>query len=228
MIHIVAKTDDFGIIKHKSPNAILIDFKNNNGIIRRLNPYFPYKDIPVPNSGNFVAESIGAIWHGLKVFEKRDIDRKLMMNYLTNKNMCSQKYYVQYLGHRYGVNGLDLLSITDARRRILIPTYKWMLDYKAQDIIQELRKINEQHDIVFLEYFANSSIQDYSNSISYVSLIKAYVEGSFPCEEVYEMHRTHHSYIGRKYISWTTCEKRPKTIEPYTIKSQIEIPFDIV
>ena len=206
----------------------MIDLKNNNNIISRLNPYFPYKDIPVPNSGVFVAESVGAIWHGLKVFEKRDIDKKLMMNYLTNKNMRSQECCGQYLGHRYGVNGFDILSISDARRRILVPTYKWMLDNKAHDIIRELRKINEQHDIVFLDNHTNSNIQDFSNPISYVSLVKAYVEGLFPYEDVCEIHVIHHIYIGRKDISWTTSEKRPKTIEPYTIKSQLDIPFDIV
>ena len=41
------------------------------------NPYYPYRDIPVPNSGDAVAESVGSIWQGLKVFEKRDYDEEL-------------------------------------------------------------------------------------------------------------------------------------------------------
>ena len=79
MIHIVAKSDAHQGIRSIYPNAIVMDFTSNgNEVIDCLNPYYPYRDIPVPNSGDAVAESVGSIWQGLKVFEKRDYDEELI------------------------------------------------------------------------------------------------------------------------------------------------------
>lgn len=228
MIQIKQKTEELVSIQKKYPNAVIIDFTNkSNATINRLHPYYPYGDIPVPFSGGIVAESVGSLWQGLKVFEDRDVDKELIMNYLTNKDRRCQNKYGEYLGHRCGLHGLELLSIFDARRRIIVPSYKWMLEYKAQDVIIELRKMNDLYDIIFLDRFDNSEVYDYSQPVSHVYLVKAYVEGLFPYEDVYENHIIQHTYVGRKYISWTTYERRPKIIEPYIPNSQLEIPFDI-
>ena len=229
MIHIVTKSEIHQNILSEFPNAIIIDFTSKvNDVINRLNPYYPYRDIPVPNSGGLVAESVGSIWQGLKVFEKNDVDVELMGNYLNNKLKYATKDYGCYLGHRYGIHGLDLINISDARRRILIPTYRWVLDYKVQDAIIEIRAANKKNDIIFIDQTEYYERHDYSHPISHVSLFKAYIEGLFPYEDVFNTLIRHHHYIGRKYIQWTTLERSPKIIEPYVINVEPDIPFDIV
>lgn len=230
MIHIVAKPKAYQNIRSKYPNAIIIDFASRGNLaIDRFNPYYPYRDIPVPNSGGLVAESVGSVWHGLKVFEKRDICEELICNYSFDHERLNGHNHGDYLGHRYGIHGLGLLNISDARRRILVPTYRWVLDYKVQDAITEIREANKNHDIIFIvNQVECSEIRDYMHPISHVSLIKAYIDGLFPYEDVFDTLINHHHYIGRKYIQWTTVEKRPKMIKPFVINLEPTIPFDIV
>lgn len=229
MIHIVAKSDAHQGIRSIYPNAIVMDFTSNgNEVIDCLNPYYPYRDIPVPNSGDAVAESVGSIWQGLKVFEKRDYDEELIRSYTLNRCKLNTQNYGDYLGHRYGTHGLDLLDISDARRRILVQTYKWLLDYKVQDVIVEIREANKNRDIIFIDRVADTEEHDFIHPISHVYLIKAYVEGLWPYENVFEVITNHHYYSGRKELHWTTHERHPKMIGPYALKKQLEIPFDIV
>lgn len=229
MIQIVAKSEVHQNIHSKFPNAIIIDFTcKGNLAIDHLNPYYPYRDIPVPNSGGAVAESVGSIWQGLKVFEKRDLDEELIRSYTFNRSKLNTQNYGDYLGHRYGTHGLDLLDISDARRRILVPTYKWLLDYKVQDVIVRIREANKNRDIIFIDRVADTEAHDFFHHISHVYLIKAYIEGLWPYENVFEVVVNHHYYSGRKELHWTTHERHPKMIEPYVFKKQLEIPFDIV
>ena len=90
--------------------------------------------------------------------------------------------YGKPLGHRKGVHGTDLLGYIEARKQIYIPTYKWMLENKAQDLIKKLSIISQNKTIVLLDYETNADVEDYRKPLSHASLIKAYIEDTYPLD----------------------------------------------
>ena len=85
------------------------------------------------------------------------------------------------LGMRKGVNGTELLGYIEARKQIYIPTYKWVLENKVASIIERLRTAsNEGKTIILLDYDTNADVENAKKPLSHASLIKAYVEGTYP------------------------------------------------
>ena len=92
----------------------------------------------------------------------------------------SSRVYGKVLGHRRGVHGETLLNNLDARRKIYIPTYKWMLENKAYQSIQCIREFvsnNPDRAVVLLDYQTNCKVEDLRKPLSHAFLIQAYVEG---------------------------------------------------
>lgn len=228
MIVIETKQQSREVLREKYPNGIIADVTESaHGALVRLCPSYPHGGIPIPNSGWKTASSVEDIWQGLKVYNDEGVTPSLLTEEATDDyNRCKQVHN-KLIGYRYGVNGLQTISLADARRRIFIPTYRWVLDYKVQDIIERLRKASESKTIVLLDDSTNSDIYNYDTPLSHAYLVKAYVEGLPPYEDVYETIVIHHFYPGRRVISWTTEEKRVKTIKPYIMPQQLELPLDI-
>lgn len=82
------------------------------------------------------AASVEGIWQGLKVFEHADVDVQTMQN-TTMKNLkrTVRKYGVPR-GHRKGVYGDQLLDYLTASHEIYLPSYKWVLENKCQDLVE--------------------------------------------------------------------------------------------
>ena len=215
-------------LQEKYPDAIIADVTiEAKSCLRRLSPLYPHGGIPIPNSGYETASCVEAIWQGLKVFENKDIDTGLFRKEDPKEVIRSSQEYGNLLGHRFGTNGLEILNYADAQRRILIPTYRWVLDYKVQDIIIRLRKVSETKTIVLLDYNTNCDSHNHKKPRSYAYLVKAYSEGLFPYEDAFETITHHHvRVIGRREISYITTERCIKEIKPYEIPQQLELPFD--
>ena len=130
------------------------------------------------------------------------------------------------LGHRYGTNGVEILNHADAERRIFIPTYRWVLDYKLQDVISYLRDINNSKTIVLFDSGFNDELGNCVDHISHVYLLKAYVEGLPPYEDTYETIIYNHFYVGRRTRSYKTEKRCVKEIKPYEIPHQLDFSFD--
>lgn len=107
------------------------------------------------------------------------------------------------LGHRKGINGTELLGYIEARKLIYIPTYKWMLENKVKDIIDRLREASKTKTIVLLDYDTNSDVENAKKPLSHASLIKAYVEGTYP----YGEGKSHESKTKRS----SSTKKRKRT-----------------
>lgn len=88
--------------------------------------------------------------------------------------------YGEPLGHRKVVNGKELLGYIEARKQIYIPTYQWVLENKVKDIIDRLREVSKTKTIVLLDYDTNADVDNGRKPLSHASLIKAYVEGTYP------------------------------------------------
>lgn len=145
-----------------------------------FSPFYPHGDIPVPFSPGFVSASVEGIWQGLKVFEKMDIDPTKFA--ITNMKGLKRttRVYGKVIGHRKGVNGELLLPYVEARRLIYLPSYRWVLDHRLQDLLTELTNLSNEKSIVLLDYETNGTIEDMSKPLSHATLIKQYLQGTYP------------------------------------------------
>lgn len=185
MIIIESKRKKPATILKKYPDAILADVTSGakDGLIK-LSPFYPHGGIPVPFSEDHTATCVEAIWQGLKVFEGCDVDTSLFRNDTMKGLKRTVRRYGKPLGHRKGVNGTDLLGYIEARKQIYIPTYKWVLENKVASIIERLRAAsNEGKTIILLDYDTNADVENAKKPLSHASLIKAYVEGTYPYGE---------------------------------------------
>lgn len=187
MIIIESKRKKAETILKNYPDAILADVtsKAKDGLVK-LSPFYPHYGIPVPFSPGYTATCVEAIWQGLKVFEGCDVDTSLFCNDTMRGLKRTVRKYGKPLGHRKGVNGTELLGYIEARKQIYIPTYKWVLENKAKDIIDRLREASKTKTIVLLDYDTNADVDNPNKPLSHASLIKAYAEGIYPYRDKVE------------------------------------------
>ena len=186
MIIVESKRKKAATILKKYPDAILADVTSGakDGLVK-LSPFYPHGGIPVPFSEGYTATCVEAIWQGLKVFEGADVDVEMFQNDTMKNIKRTVRRFGKPLGHRKGVNGTELLGYIEARKQIYIPTYRWVLENKVAQIIERLRAAsNEGKTIVLLDYDTNADVEDGKKPLSHASLIKAYVEGTYPYEDV--------------------------------------------
>lgn len=185
MIIVESKRKKTVTILKKYPYAILSDVTSGakDGLVK-LSPFYPHGDIPVPFSEGYTATCVEAVWQGLKVFESCDVDVQMFQNDTMKNIKRTVRRFGKPLGHRKGVNGKELLGYIEARKQIYIPTYRWVLENKVAHIIERLRAAsNEGKTIVLLDYDTNADVENAMKPLSHASLIKAYVEGTYPYGE---------------------------------------------
>ena len=186
MIIIESKRKKAATILKKYPNAILADVTSGaKDSLIKLSPFYPHGGIPVPFSEGYTATCVEAIWQGLKVFEGADVDVALFQNDTMKNIKRTVRRFGKPLGHRKGVNGEELLGYIEARKKIYIPTYRWVLENKVAHIIERLREAsNSGKTIVLLDYDTNADVEDAKKPLSHASLVKAYAEGIYPYDDV--------------------------------------------
>ncbi|MGL4363547.1 MAG: DUF6939 family protein [Cellulosilyticaceae bacterium] len=185
MIYIVnKKTKDLTIL-NKYPNAFVIDVssKGEQPWVK-FSPFYPHGEIPIPplknNHSQYFSQTVEGIWQGLKVFDGADIDRSKF----EIKNMEGIKRTVRKfgkpLGHRFGVNGTQLLDYPTARKEIYLRSYAWVLDNLLQNEILLLKEKAETQDLVLLDYNINEDIENYKTPLSHAGLVKRYLFQKYP------------------------------------------------
>ena len=177
MIVIKSKYTKWQDIRREYSNPVIIDVtsKATDDFVR-LSPFYPHGRIPVPFSPGTTAMSVESVWQGLKVFQNADIDTSLFHNGLMHGIKRTAARFGQPLGHRKGVRGTELLDYVSARRLIYVPTYRWILENKANDIVERIRLISRTHTVVLLDYNTNPDVEDTSSPLSHAALIKQYIE----------------------------------------------------
>jgi hypothetical protein len=118
------------------------------------------------------------------VFESVDVDVEMFHNDTMKNIKRTVRRFGKPLGHRKGVNGTELLGYIEARKQIYIPTYRWVLENKVPHIIERLRDASKTKTIVLLDYDTNADVENAKKPLSHASLIKAYVEGTYPYDDV--------------------------------------------
>ena len=111
------------------------------------------------------SQSVEGVWQGLKVFESEGVDPSKF----DVANMKGIKRSVRtrgkVLGHQFGD---ELLSYREARERIYLPKYRFILENRLGG---ELAKLREFDEVVLLDYETNGDIDDLSKPLSHASLI---------------------------------------------------------
>ena len=181
MIIIESKRKKLEDIEAQYPDAMIIDVTSHaQDEFVKFSPFYPNGGIPVPFTEGLVAVSVEGIWQGLKVFEDADIDTR-MFSKRDMKNMKrTTTKFGRCLGHRKGVHGEELLEYIEARKKIYLPCYKWVLENKLQKLVTAVRVISKNKPVVLLDYNTNPDVNNPKKALSHAALIKAYIEGNYP------------------------------------------------
>ena len=59
-----------------------------------------------------------------------------------------------------------------------------MLEHKVPQIIERLREASKTRTIILLDYDTNADIENPKKPLSHASLVKAYVEGLYPYDDI--------------------------------------------
>jgi hypothetical protein len=184
MIYIESKRKKINTLIKKYPNALIIDVTSKSlDDLKKLSPFYPHGDIPIPFSNERTALCVEGIWQGLKVFETADVDEGMFVNGTMRDIKRTVRRFGKPLGHRKGINGIELLNYLDARIQIFLPSYNWVLMNKVSPIIEKLKKASESRDFVLLDYATNCDILDLKKPLSHAYLVKVFVEGNYPTEK---------------------------------------------
>ena len=159
----------------------------------QLSPFYPHGRIPIPNSGGETAGCVEGVWQGLKIFEDGHICWKTLRN-ITGKNLKrSIRKNGPIKGHQYGTfKGSPILDYIEARFRIYLPTYRWMLEHieAVKLVLNYIREELKTHDVILLDYNTNVDIYDCSRPLSHAGLIKLFIEGNYPNDKTdYDRYR---------------------------------------
>ena len=167
-------------IKKDFPNSIIIDLTSKGKFpMVKFSPFYPIGKIPIPYSKNMFSESVEGIWQGLKVFETSDIDEsKFKITSMKGLKRTVRKFGIPK-GHRKGINGEELLDYITARKLIYLPTYKWVLDNRLKEEIDELKKLAKTNTLILLDYETNGDVENPKKPLSHAHLVKMRIEEKF-------------------------------------------------
>jgi len=166
------------------PGAVIIDVTSHaQDDYVKFSPFYPHGGIPVPFTSGRTSMCVEGIWQGLKVFQTKDVDSASFQNGTMKDIKRTVRTNGPCLGHRKGISGKELLGYIEARKLIYLPSYKWVLDNKMQPQLEKLRQLSKTQTVVLLDYETNSDVLDASKPLSHASLIKAYIEGTYPVFE---------------------------------------------
>lgn len=196
-------------IRSAYPDAVIIDTVSvsTTNHFARLSPYYVHGDIAITYPEYARGISINDLWQNLCVYHKDENGDKL---------------FVGIKGATYGT----VYPLNVARKKILAIAYRWMLEHKALDIINYLRWLKQHRNIVLLDTTTNWNMYDTRHPFSHAYLVKAYVEGLFPYEDVIDTIIKYHCVTGRRDYTWTTKEMQYKIPQDKGNDSLLSFDFD--
>lgn len=146
------------------PGAVVLDL-TLGGAMEKLDPAFPIGEIKAPLKKWTESHSIMGIWEGLKVFNKKDID----ISYMTDIKKLGKERKCKSYGRMKGIKIEDGIiegddNVTDFYKKI----YKDVIGERFGDLIENLKRIAKETDIVLLDYCEG----DEKYPVSHVELFK--------------------------------------------------------
>ena len=169
-------------IKKEYPDCVIIDVTSKaKDEFKKLSPFYPHHEIPVePYDHTYLcAASVEGIWQGLKVFENEEWSISSLHNTSMKGIKRTTRVRGRCVGHAYGNllrHKYDLLSYVEARKKIYVPAYKWVLENKCADLVNKIRIIAQHKTVILLDYNTNEDIERASKPLSHASILKRYIE----------------------------------------------------
>jgi hypothetical protein len=168
-------------IERRWPGAVVFDVTSKGpDPWVRFSPFYPHRGIPIPNTPDQAAVSVEGRWQGLKVFQKEDIDPSRWAVTTMRGIKRSGRSRGAVRGQRHGVGSDALLGYRDARYRIYLPAYRWVLVNRLAAEVEQLRESARDRTVVLLDYETNGDVDDLSSPLSHAALVKCFAEGSWP------------------------------------------------
>ncbi|MFF5263387.1 DUF6939 family protein [Actinomadura viridis] len=166
------------------PGALVIDVTSKaDEPWVRLSPFYPHGGLPVPSTPGVTSQSVEGVWQALKVFESADVDpAKLGVRTMKGLKRTVRRYG-PVRGHRDGLHGDRLLDYQAARRRIYLPTYRWTLENKTGDLVERLRRLADDGDVLLLDYTTNGDVDDLTTPLSHAALVGLHIQGRWPGDD---------------------------------------------
>lgn len=164
---------------------------DNTAHFRALHPTFPHGKIPIPGADATAehrhAASVEGLYEGMKVFSNATISYASM----ENTDMRNIKRYQsaskgQFQGYKEALNSNVLLNELQARQKLYLPAYKFVLDGAAHSYLEPLMDALAQGKKVVLvdSKKQQHKISDEQHPISYALLIALYLKNEYPiCDE---------------------------------------------
>lgn len=157
-------------LHHAFPDAFFYDTSTNAPTVRdysfvtdfrEFSPFVPYGNIPVPRS-SLTSDSVEGVWQGLKVIKSR-IDK----SYFRGKGHRRPGIPK---GHLYGN---QIIGYKEARERIFIPTYRWMVQNCIEQATLEAIYIKASKNIpqFFFDVDTNGNIGVQSSPLAHSSVL---------------------------------------------------------
>lgn len=163
------------------PTAVVLDLTSRGEAPWvRFSPFFPHGGIPVHATPGRTATTVEGVWQALKVFERADVDPRVLAITDMKGLKRSVRKYGRCLGHRDGLAGQTLLGYIAARRAIYLPTYKFVLEHRLQPELAELRRLAATTDVVLLDFATNTDVDDPAKPLSHAGLVMHHVNGTWP------------------------------------------------
>jgi hypothetical protein len=131
-----------------------------------LSPMWPHGGIPIPGLPGQTSDSVEGIWQGLKVIRSQTAPRLF--------RGPGQKRGGKPAGHQFGDR---LLGIVEARRRIYLPAYEWMLENRADPGLLEefLGRARQGVTQYFHDVSDNGDINDPDEGLAHAAVLVQYL-----------------------------------------------------
>ena len=168
-------------IKREYPDCVIIDVTSKaQDEFKKLSPFYPHYDIPIEpfDQTNMYAVSVEGIWQGLKIFENEGWDISAILKNSMKGIKRTTRVHGRCLGHAYGdlrKRNYKLLGYVEARKKIYVPAYKWVLENKCADLVNKIRIIAQHKTVILLDYNTNEDIENGNKPLSHAALIKKYI-----------------------------------------------------
>lgn len=162
-----------------------VTFVGHDPLFSTLSPMYPHGDLPVPyTERTLTANSLEAIWQGLKVFEHEGAQLDpVALGKSGDKNIKRppNERRGKILGHQRGLHPeRPLLSLIEARAFIYAPLYLWQLKHHCTEAIAALHQALQQSDILLLEAGTPSNVRDIFTPMPHSELLRLYLQDQYP------------------------------------------------
>jgi hypothetical protein len=114
-------------VENLPAGSVVIDVSSYAGMpYCTLSPMWVHGGIPVPGMPGATSDTVEGVWQGLKVIRGKTAPRYF--------HGPGAKRGGKPSGHQFGK---QLLGIVEARRRIYVPTYEWMVEHRIDPAVIE-------------------------------------------------------------------------------------------